>query len=294
MTDHSLLRIVSRPSLRRPVLIAAFAGWNDAGQAATFALRSLQRSWSAARFAEIDAEEFFDFTETRPLITLGAAGQRSLEWPENAFFYRQMPDAETDVVLLIGTEPQLRWRTFCRLVTDLAADLDASSLLTCGALLADVPHTVDPRVTGYATTHALTTELRSLGVRYSSYEGPTGILGALHDAWSTTRRPALSLWSNVPHYISAAPNPQAALALMHHASALLKVQLPLGPLETQAGAFSRQIDDALNENPEAREYVRQLEAHFASENPGPTAPELIEELERYLRTRPPPGESSQG
>lgn len=293
MPDHPLLRIVTRPPLRRPVLIAAFAGWNDAGQSATFALRSLQRSWSAARFAEIDAEEFFDFTETRPLINLGAEGQRRLEWPENAFYYREMPDAETDIVLLIGTEPQLRWRTFCRLITDLAADLDASSLLTCGALLADVPHTVEPRVTGFATTHAQIPELRSLGVRHSSYEGPTGILGALHDAWSTTGRSALSLWSNVPHYISAAPNPQAALALMQRAASLLKLHLPLGPLETQAGAFRLQIDDALNENPEAREYVRQLEANFASENPGPTAPELIEELERYLRTRPPPSESGQ-
>jgi len=294
MSDQSALRIVTRPSLRRPVVIAAFAGWNDAGQAATFALRSLQRSWSAERFADIDAEDFFDFTETRPLISLSAAGQRQLEWPENAFFYREMPDAETDIVLLIGTEPQLHWRTFCGLITELAAELNASSLLTCGALLADVPHTVEPRVTGFATSHTVISELRSVGVRLSSYEGPTGILGALHAAWSATGRPALSLWSNVPHYISAAPNPQAALALMQRAAGLLKVSLPLGPLETQAAAFRRQIDDALNENPEARDYVRQLEAHFASENPGPTAPELIEELERYLRTRPPPGESSQG
>ena len=186
------------PELRRPVLLAAFAGWNDAGQAATFALSALRTLWSAKRFAGIDPEEFFDFTESRPMISLTPQGQRSLEWPLNEFYAHEIPEAENDVVLLIGTEPQLKWRSFCQVVQRVAEQLDASCLLTLGALLADVPHTVAPRVTGFSTVPSGSVEFKTLGITTSSYEGPTGILGVLHDSWRRLDRPGVSLWGNVP------------------------------------------------------------------------------------------------
>jgi proteasome assembly chaperone (PAC2) family protein len=278
------------PELRRPVMLAAFTGWNDAGQAATFALSALRTLWSAKRFAGIDPEDFFDFTESRPLISLTPQGQRSLQWPLNEFYAHQLPDADNDVVLLIGTEPQLKWRSFCRVVRRVAEQLDASCLLTLGALLADVPHTVDPRVTGFSTVPSGAADFDTLAISTSSYEGPTGILGVLHDSWSELDRPAVSLWGNVPHYISASPNPHVALSLLRRALAITKLDVPLQTLESRASAFQAQIDEALGENPDAMEYVRQLEKQFASEHPSATAPELIEELEKYLRSRRPPDE----
>jgi proteasome assembly chaperone (PAC2) family protein len=253
----------------------------------------LRTLWSAKRFAGIDPEEFFDFTESRPMISLTPQGQRSLEWPLNEFYAHQLPEAENDVILLIGTEPQLKWRSFCRVVRRVAEQLDASCLLTLGALLADVPHTVDPRVTGFSTVPNGTAEFQTLGITSSSYEGPTGILGVLHDSWRELDRPAVSLWGNVPHYISASPNPHVALSLLRRALAIANLDVPLQTLETRAAAFQAQIDEALNENPDAMEYVQQLEKHFASEHPSATAPELIEELEKYLRSRRPPDDADE-
>ncbi|HEX6509367.1 MAG TPA: PAC2 family protein [Chloroflexota bacterium] len=292
MDTDTYLESADLPKLRRPVLLSAFSGWNDAGQAATFALSALRTIWSAKRFAGIDPEEFFDFTETRPMISLTPEGQRSLEWPVNEFYAHSVPDSETDVVLLIGSEPQLKWRTFCRVIMRVAEQLDASSLVTVGALLADVPHTVEPRVTGFTMTPNRSQELHTLGVSTSTYEGPTGIVGALHDSWRQLDKPAVSLWGNVPHYISASPNPHVALALLRRTLALMRIDVPLESLEKRAAAFQAQIDEALTENPEAMDYVQQLEKHFASENPSATAPELIEELEKYLRSRRPSGDSS--
>ena len=283
------------PDLRRPVLLAGFAGWNDAAQVATFALDTLVKAWSAERFAEIDPENFFDFTETRPTISIGPSGQRSLEWPSNYFFAHRLEGKDQDVVLLLGTEPQLRWRTFCAAITALAERLDVSSLITLGGLLADVPHTIEPRLSGFATTGAGLPDLQKLGVRMSSYEGPTGIVGALHDAWRRTGRPALSLWGNVPHYISATPNPQISLALLQRVGRLLEIELPLQAIAAQATAFTSQVDEALAENPEALEYVRQLEQQFATDHPPQAdSPELIAELEDFLRQRRPPNDGPEG
>jgi proteasome assembly chaperone (PAC2) family protein len=288
------LRLIGEaPELRAPVLIAGFAGWSDAGQAVTFALQSLVTSWSAHRFAEIDPESFFDFTETRPNISLGPTGQRSLQWPANALYGHRFENHDRDVVLFIGTEPHLRWKTFCRLIVTVARQANVSCLVTLGALLADVPHTRETTLTGFASTHRLLPQLKKMGVRMSTYEGPTGIMGALHDAWRPTNLPAISLWGNVPHYISATPNPQVSLALLRRVSVLLGTPLPVGPLERQARAFSRQVDDALKENPEAQEYVHELEEQQTKEAETPAdAPGLIEALEEFLRAkRPPEGET---
>jgi proteasome assembly chaperone (PAC2) family protein len=274
------------PRLRRPVLVAAFAGWNDAAQAATFAVETLLRLLGTTKLAEIDPEEFYDFTAARPMITL-TEQQRALTWPQNRFFAHRLPASDRDLVIFLGVEPQLKWRSYCGIFTALADEMEISQFISLGALLAEVPHTIEPKLTGFASGSAKAPNLESLGVDVSSYEGPTGIIGALHASWLATGRPAVSLWGNVPHYISATPNPAVALALLQRVGALLVVDLPLEALELRATAFRTQIDEALQENPEAREYVEQLEAGYGTETPPPAGPELIDELERYLRGRRP-------
>jgi proteasome assembly chaperone (PAC2) family protein len=294
MSISEYLHVKKMPELREPVLITGFAGWNDASQVATYAITTLVNTWSASRFAEIEPETFFDFTVTRPTISLDPSEQRHLHWPANYFFAHELEGSERDVVLFLGTEPQLRWRTFCGVVLQLAEALKVSCLVTLGGLLADVPHTVEPRLTGFSNTPRLLPQLQKLGVGMSHYEGPTGILGVLHDAWRGTDRPAVSLWGNVPHYISATPNPHISLALLQRVSTLIGVELPLRDLETQSRAFREQIDEALRENPEAMEYVQQLERQLADEEPAEDAPELIDELEEFLRSRRPPDEGGEG
>jgi len=287
MADDHALQIDEIPALRAPVLLAAFAGWNDAGQVASYALETLVSAWSPTRFAEIDPETFFDFTESRPTISLGPTGQRRLSWPANVFYGHRVPDHDRDIVVLVGSEPQLRWQTFCRHILAVAKRVDASCLVTIGGFLADVPHTRPPALTGFASTPRLLPQLRKLGVRMSTYEGPTGIVGALSDAWRATNLPSISLWGNVPHYISAVPNPQVSLALLRCVSRILGTSLPLSRLETHARAFAVQVDEALQENPEALEYVRQLEEQQGGEEPPEDAPDLFEALEEFLRTTRP-------
>ena len=200
MTD---LRMVGRPALERPVLIAAFRGWNDGGQGATLAAGFLARSWQAERFADIDPESFVDFQQNRPHVSLDEGMTRRIEWPENAFYHARIPGSDRDAVLLLGVEPSLRWRTFSKLVIDLARDLDVQLLVTLGSLLADVPHTRAAPVTGAASDPEL---VESLGLQHSRYEGPTGIVGVLQDACRREQLPAASLWAAVPHYVSLAPS----------------------------------------------------------------------------------------
>lgn len=296
MANNELHRFGTVPELRNPVLIAGFGGWNDAGEIATFAVETLVSSWGATRFAEIDPENFFDFSETRPMVSLGPTGQRSLQWPANVFYSHPLPDHDRDIVLLAGTEPNLRWRSFCRLIVSLAAELDVSCLITLGGLLADVPHTREPTLTGFTSTKRLLPQLQQLGVHLSSYEGPTGIVGALSDAWRATRKPSISLWGNVPHYITASPNPQVALALLRRIAILLGTTLPLASIETQAYDFGIRVNEALQSNPEAMEYVHQLEEDQGEEEddneltdvPSPEeTPQLIEALEEFLRAKRP-------
>jgi proteasome assembly chaperone (PAC2) family protein len=291
MPDDEIRLIGAWPELREPILVAAFAGWNDAGEVATFALETLAEVWSATPFAEIDPENFLDFTANRPLVSLEAAGQRSLEWPTTEFYAHRLTGRDRDVALLIGTEPSLRWRSFCRHLLTVANRIQASCLVTLGGLLADVPHTREPAVSGFASTPGLLPQLRNLGVQTSGYEGPTGIIGALHEAWSSTDLPAISLWGSVPHYISAVPNPQVALALLRRVQILLGTTLPLESLESQALSFGTQLDEALRDNPEASDYVRRLEEEQEIEEPSEGAPDLMEALEEFLRAKRPPKES---
>lgn len=287
MENNNLRLIGDPPELRKPVLLAAWSGWNDAGDAATYALRQLNLAWQGTRFAEIDPEDFYDFTESRPTVNLGATGQRRLTWPENRFFAHQLEGSDRDVMILLGDEPQLRWRTYCNLVLSVAELTHASCLVTLGALLADVPHTREPTLSGFASDRRLLPQLEKLGVHMSGYEGPTGIVGAVNDAWRATKLPAISLWGNVPHYISATPNPQVSLALLRRIGLLLGTSLPTSSLENHSRIFTRQVEDALKENPEALEYVHQLEEQYVEEEQPQDGPELFDALEEYLRSNRP-------
>jgi proteasome assembly chaperone (PAC2) family protein len=282
------LRIDQLPTLRRPVLIAAFRGWNDGGQAATLAAGTLVRAWDARRFADIDPEGFVDFQATRPTVLLDAGMTRNIEWPENAFHAAAIPGADRDAVLLLGVEPNYRWRTFNELVIGLARDLGVELVVTLGALLADVPHTRPAPVTGAASDLSLVEEL---GLQPSRYEGPTGIVGVLHDSCRQAGLPSVSLWSAVPHYVSLAPSPRAAKALCDRLGELLGTSIDLSDLEEAEEVYAEQITEAVSSDPETAEYVEELERRADSideliEEPDlPTGESLAAELTRFLRDR---------
>jgi proteasome assembly chaperone (PAC2) family protein len=296
MDGHSELRIDEAPALRRPVLISAFRGWNDGGQAATLAASTLVRAWGAERFAEIDPEGFVDFQSTRPTVSLADGMTRRIDWPENVFHAGAIAGTDRDAVILLGVEPNYRWRAFNEIVTDLARELRVELVITLGALLADVPHTRPAPVTGSASDASLVEEL---GLQPSRYEGPTGIVGVLHDSCRQAGIPSVSLWSAVPHYVSLAPSPRAARALCTRLGELLGVSIALGELEEAEEVYAQQISDAVASDPETAEYVAELERRadtieeMIDESDLPTGESLAAELTRYLRDRekggdPPP------
>lgn len=278
------LRMVERPTLERPILIACFRGWNDGGQAASLAGAYLARQWEAARFADIEPEEFFDFQATRPQVSLVEGVTRQIDWPDNAFFHARIPGTDRDAVLLLGVEPNLRWRLFTNLVVGLAKDLGVELVVTLGALLADVPHTRPSPVTGSASDPEL---VERLGLQLSRYEGPTGIVGVLHDACRRAELPSVSLWSAVPHYVSLAPSPKAALALCERLAQLIDVPIETGELEVAAENYQHQVSEAVATDEETAAYVEELEqrADELDEESIPSGESLAAELTKYLRER---------
>jgi proteasome assembly chaperone (PAC2) family protein len=283
----SELRMVGRPELSRPVLVAAFRGWNDGGQGATLAGGYLARIWQAERFADIDPEGFFDFQANRPHVSLDEGMTRRIEWPENAVYHARIPGAERDVVLLLGVEPSLRWKTFCKLIVDLARDLDVELVVTLGSLLADVPHTRAAPVTGAASDPEL---VASLGLQHSRYEGPTGIVGVLLDACRREELPAASLWAAVPHYVSLAPSPRAARALCDRLGQLLGVEIDTTELAEAEEAYAEQVSEAVSSDDETAAYVAELERRtdeldLEEHEELPTGDSLAAELTRFLRER---------
>ena len=279
------LRIVSRPELNEPVLIAAFRGWNDGGQGASLAAGYLAKIWRAARFADIDPEHFYDFQATRPHVALEEGLTRRVDWPENAFYHARVPGISRDAVVLLGVEPNLRWRAFTGLVMDLAGDLGVEMVITLGALLADVPHTRPAPVTGSATDEKL---IEELGLQGSRYEGPTGIVGVLHDACRRGGVPSASLWAAVPHYASLAPSPRAALALCERLGGVLGTEVDTAELDEAVERYSEQVSAAVASDPDTAAYVEQLEERaddLAAEENLPSGESLAAELTRYLRER---------
>jgi len=279
------LRITSRPTLDRPVLVAAFRGWNDGAQGASLAGGYLAKVWRAERFATLDPEGFYDFQATRPHVSLVDGLTRKVEWPENAFYHAQPEGLGRDAMLLLGIEPNLRWRTFTGLVVDLARDLGVELVVTLGALLADVPHTRPSPVTGTATDPEL---IERLGLSASRYEGPTGIVGILHDACRGAELPSVSLWAAVPHYASLAPSPRAALALLGRLGRLLDASIETGELEEAADAYTQQVSEAVATDAETAAYVEELEQRadqLGAEEELPSGDSIAAELTRFLRDR---------
>ncbi len=265
------------------MLVAAFRGWNDGAQGASLAASYLAQSWKARRFADVDPEEFFDFQAVRPHVRLEEGLTRRVDWPENAFYHAAVPGSERDAVLLLGVEPNMRWRTFCGEVVSLARDLEVDLVVTLGALLADVPHTRPAPVTGSATDPQLVEEL---GLAASRYEGPTGIVGVLHDSCRGAAMPSASLWAAVPHYVSLAASPKAALALCRRLGDLLGTGLELGDLERASDAYELQVSAAVSQDEETEAYVHELEQRrdtLGGELDVPSGDTLAEELTRFLK-----------
>jgi predicted ATP-grasp superfamily ATP-dependent carboligase len=279
------LRIHSRPELERPVLLAAFRGWNDGAQAASLAAGYLAKTWGAEQFAEVDPEDFFDFQATRPHVSLEDGLTRRIDWPETGFYHARPEGLDRDIVLLLGIEPNLRWRTFTDLVVGLAQDLEVELMITLGALLADVPHTRPAPVTGSASDEDL---VQRLGLSASHYEGPTGIVGVLHDACRQADIPSASLWAAVPHYVSLTPSPRAAVALCERLGSLIGVEVDVDELEEAAQSYEEQVSEAVASDEETASYVEELERRADSIEESsdlPSGDALAAELTRFLRER---------
>jgi len=272
------------PPLRSPVLVCAFAGWNDAAGSATTALTTIVESLDADLIAQVDPEEFFDFQANRPTIRLTEGQAREIEWPGNVLLAAQADGAERDLVLLAGTEPNLRWRTFAEGLAEAAEALGVEMVITLGALIADVAHTLPVPITGLASDPEL---VERLDLARSSYEGPTGIVGVLHDSCGRRGIPSASLWAAVPHYAAAVPNPKAALALLRRLEGLVGVAVEASGLEEEASSFESQVSRAVEANPEISEMVSQLEKQQSEqlelEDEVPSGEALARDFERFLR-----------
>jgi proteasome assembly chaperone (PAC2) family protein len=288
--ERRLTCVSEFPALRNPVMIAAFEGWNDAGDAATAAVEQLGLTWDATPLTELDPEGYYDFQVTRPTVRLIDGVTRTIDWPTTRLSVCRLKDSPSDVILVHGIEPNFRWRAFCDELLKIAIDQQVATVIGLGALLADVPHTRPIQVTGSAHDEATATRL---GLTRSRYEGPTGISGVFQDACVQAGIPSLSFWASVPHYVSQAPSPKATLALLHRVEEILDIEVPLGSLPGQAAEWETEVSQIASEDEEISEYIRALEEREEEDEPlQPASGESIAaEFERYLRRRGPrPGE----
>jgi proteasome assembly chaperone (PAC2) family protein len=287
---NSYVNMEWRPELERPVLIAAFRGWNDAAEAATLAASTLGQAWEAKRFASFDGEEFFDYQAVRPQIRLIEGVTRTVEWPENDLW---ATDASVEAlndrgaILLSGPEPNFRWRAFSEGVVELAREFQVELVITLGALLADVPHSRPVSVSANAQDPSL---VEPLGLSASRYEGPTGITGILHRYCADKGLPSVSFWASVPHYLPSVPSAPAALALLQNLSRLLGASFDTSHLEPTSEDYQRQVSAAVAQDSDLVSYVRMLEERYDTQAEGdirnlPSGDELAHELERFLREK---------
>jgi proteasome assembly chaperone (PAC2) family protein len=285
--------------LRAPALVCAFKGWNDAADAASSAVTFVGSALGARRFATVDPEEFYDFQATRPQVKLVEGMARAIVWPAIELYEARVPRAPRDLVLLTGHEPSMRWRTFTSVIVELAEALGTQLVVTLGSLLADVPHSRPVSVTGLASDPVLVSRL---GLANSSYEGPTGIVGVLHAACQQNGLPSASLWAAVPHYIAAAPNPKASLALVRKLEGLVGVAVDASELESAAAEYERQVNLAVQSDPDVQAFVERLEQAAGAPDaddggPLPSGDSIARDLQRFLRQRgddpqPPPGRAN--
>ncbi|RBY84819.1 PAC2 family protein [Blastococcus sp. TF02A-26] len=271
------------PELTDPVVVVAFEGWNDAGDAATGALEHLELIWDATPLAALDPEDYYDFQVNRPTVSLVGGVSRRIEWPTTRISVARAPGGERDVVLIRGIEPNMRWRSFCEELIELCQELGATTVVGLGALLADTPHTRPVPVTGSAYD---TQTAEKWGLETSRYEGPTGILGVFQDACVQAGLPAISFWAAVPHYVSQPPSPRATVALLQRVEEVLEVTVPLGALPVQAEEWVKTVDEMAQEDDEVVEYVRSLEERATEVDLSQANGDSIaREFERYLRRR---------
>jgi proteasome assembly chaperone (PAC2) family protein len=280
-----------RPELKDPVLVCAFKGWNDAGEAASAALGFIHGHFDSAAVAKIDPEDFYDFTAVRPSVRMTEGQTREIDWPENEIHAAGVPGAESDLVMLQGVEPSLRWGRFCEQVIAVARELNVRMVITLGALLADVPHSRPVSITGIASDESL---MNRLGFERTSYEGPTGIVGVLHHACGQAGLPTASLWASVPHYVAATPNPKVALALVRAFEGSAGLVVDAGELEEAAEDYERQVNAAVASDPEVKAFVERLESAMdevtgdgPSEEAIPSADTIARDFQKFLRQRGP-------
>jgi proteasome assembly chaperone (PAC2) family protein len=287
----------ARPTLRKGVLVCAFYGWNDGGEAATLSALFLRQQLGATPFCELDPDEFYDFQEVRPIVSLSEDDTRRLSWPENSFAWAPLPSGN-DIAVMIGIEPQKRWKHYSRSVVEVARESGAELVVTLGGFLADTPHTRPVPVTGSADGELAD----QLGLAPSAYEGPTGIVGVVHDACKEAGIASASLWAAVPHYISVSPNPKAALALLSRLALLLDTRFDTTKLSQDAVSFEREVSQAVSADDKISRYVRELESRAderAEDDADEESPPLLasgddiaEQIERYLAEREQSNEDS--
>lgn len=271
-------------NLRKPVMISAFEGWNDAGESASGALTHLLASWTHHKLAGLDPEEFYDFQVNRPSIKIDEQVVREIVWPNTIIFEVSTPHLPHDFLIVKGIEPSMRWQTFANLILDLADDYEVSLSVALGGLLADSPHSRPISVSASGSHPEVATKL---GVEISRYEGPTGIVGIIQDAAHKRGIDAVSLWAAVPHYVSSPPCPKASLALINALEDFLEISIPLGDLPERSEAWERQVDEMANEDAEVGDYVRQLErSKDETDIPAATGESIAKEVERFLRRNP--------
>lgn len=316
----SQIQYYDQPELRDPVMVVAFGGWNDAADAATTTLKFLIDHWSAEKIAEIDAEDFFVFTETRPTIKHVDGVQSSIVWPDNQFLAYNDLDLTHDVILFLGTEPQLKWKTFSAAFIEVCQKFHVTEVVFIGALLADVPHSLTVPVSGSSSNEDMAERLHEIDINRSHYEGPTGMIGVLQDACSQANIASASLWAAAPHYLAATPNIKVTAALLTYLNQFLSLGLDLQKIQSEAVRFEEQVSALVARDPEAREYVRKLEEQIAngidpddedddeddeddefsfspdrapSSGPLPSADSLIRDVEELLREQRTNGPSYQ-
>jgi proteasome assembly chaperone (PAC2) family protein len=272
-------------SLVDPVMIAAFEGWNDAGEAATGVVDHLIDEWDAVLIGEVEPDEYYDYPVHRPTIAYDDDDERVITWPTTRLYVARPLGSERDLLLVRGIEPNMRWRQYCAELLDTADQIGASLIVTLGALLADTPHTRPVPLSGNVSGHELA---ESFGVERSRYEGPTGITGVFTDAAARREIPCASLWAAVPHYVAQPPCPKATLALLGRIEDMLDVSISVADLEEQAVAWEETVDELAREDGEMAEYVEALErARDSSDLPEASGEAIAREFERYLKRRQP-------
>jgi proteasome assembly chaperone (PAC2) family protein len=271
------------PELKDPVLVAAFEGWNDAGDAATGAIEHLELTWSATPLAALDPDDYYDFQVNRPTVSLVDGVSRRISWPTTRLSVCRPAGADFDLVLVRGIEPNMRWRGFCEELLEIMRELGVRTAVTLGALLSDSPHTRPTPVTGTSYDGASATRF---GLDRSRYEGPTGIVGVLQEACVSVGIPAISFWAAVPHYVAQPPNPKATIALLHRVEEVLDIAVPLGELPAQADDWQKLVDEMAAEDEDVRDYIRNLEERDDDgEMREASGDAIAKEFERYLRRR---------